>query len=101
MFLYSAVSSPLDYSITLPIVYIARYSFIQLSEPGCHGENENAQVTKQQQRGFERRLSGLRVRHSTTELPRSTQSRIPCQINELLMFVDEYIELHIYCNYLI
>ena len=33
-----------DYSPTFPS--ITRYSFIQLSELGCHGENENAQTSK-------------------------------------------------------
>ena len=33
-----------DYSLTFPPLFIARYSFIQLNELGCHGENENAQT---------------------------------------------------------
>ena len=74
MFLYSAVSSPLDrskrftfhpladlfiptptshaaipredYSLTFPPLSTARYSFMQLSELGHLGENENAQTLK-------------------------------------------------------
>ena len=34
-------------------LYIAKYSFIQLSELGHRGENENAKASKQQQGGFE------------------------------------------------
>ena len=48
------------------------YSFIQLSELGRRGENENARSLKQHQRGFEARLSRLRVWHSTAELRRFT-----------------------------
>ena len=55
---------------------IGRYLFIQLSELS-HGENENARALKQQQRGFEPGISRLRVRHSTTELPRSTKFSRP------------------------
>ena len=36
-----------------------------MSELGCHGANKNAQASKQQQRGFESRLSRLRFRHFT------------------------------------
>ncbi len=52
-----------DYSLTFPPLSIARYSFIQLTELGRRGENENAQTLKQQQRGFEDEpeLSELRV----------------------------------------
>ena len=39
---------------------------------GISGENKNIQSSKQQQRRFEPRLSWLRVRHSTAELPCST-----------------------------
>ena len=76
--LYSAVSSPVDrskrftlrpcsfrhqvgvstsgdYSITFPPLSIARYSFIQLSELGHRGENENAQ-------NFETVAKGIRTR---------------------------------------
>ena len=35
-----------DYSLTFPPLPIARYSFIQLSELGRHGENKNAQSSK-------------------------------------------------------
>ena len=52
---------------------LPRYSFIQLSELGHNGENENAQSSKRQQSGFEPGLSRLRVRHSTTVLMRSTE----------------------------
>ena len=53
MFLYSAVSSPLDCSKSFTLHHLAdplsidRYSFIQLSELGCHGLNENNQASKQ------------------------------------------------------
>ena len=62
-----------DYSLTCPpLTYtIVRYSFTQLSQLGRREENENAQTSKRYQRGFEPGLSRLRVRHSTTELPRS------------------------------
>ena len=36
--------------------FLARYLFIQQSELGLCVENENAQDSKQQQAGFERRL---------------------------------------------
>ena len=36
-----------DYSLTSPPPFIARYSFIQLSQLGHRGENENAQTLKQ------------------------------------------------------
>ena len=42
-----------DYSLTFPPLCIARYSFIQLSELGCPGENENAQTLKWYQRGIQ------------------------------------------------
>ena len=61
-----------DYSLAYPPLSIARYSFIQLSRLRRREEKENAQTSKQYQRGFEPGLSRLRVRHSTTELPRST-----------------------------
>ena len=35
-----------DYSLTFPPPSLARYSFIQLSDLGHHGENENAQSSK-------------------------------------------------------
>ena len=63
-----------DYSLTCPPLSIARYSFIQLSRLRRREENENAQTSKLYQRGFEPRLSRLRVRHSTTELARSTST---------------------------
>ena len=49
----------------LSLSIIAMYSFIQLNEVRRHGENKNAQALKQQQSGFEHRVSRLRVRHST------------------------------------
>ena len=60
-----------DYSLTFPPLSIARYSFIQLSRLRRREVKENAQTSKRYQRGFEPGLSRLRVRHSTTELPRS------------------------------
>ena len=62
-----------DYSLTFPPLSIARYSFIQLSRLRRREVKENAQTSKRYQRGFEPGLSRLRVRHSTTELPRSKQ----------------------------
>ena len=61
-----------DYSLTFPPLSIARYSFIQLSRLMRREVKENAQTSKRYQRGFEPGLSRLRVRHSTTEPPRST-----------------------------
>ena len=61
-----------DYSLTFTPLSITRYSFIQLSELERREEKENAHISKRYQRGFEPGLSRLRVRHSTTELPRST-----------------------------
>ena len=47
-----------DYSHIFPPLSIARYSFIiQLSELVHRRDNENAHASKQQQRGFEPRLS--------------------------------------------
>ena len=60
------------YSLTFPLLSIARYSFIQLNELGHCGEIENAQASKRWQKGFEPGISRLRVRHSTAELSRST-----------------------------
>ena len=48
-----------DYSLPQPS--IARYSLIQLSEPGHRGENENTQASNP---------ARLRVRYPTAELPR-------------------------------
>ena len=64
-----------DYSLTFPPLSIARYSFIQLSRLRRREVKENAQTSKRYQRGFEPGLSRLRVRHSTTEPPRSTKTR--------------------------
>ena len=61
-----------NYSLTFPPLSIARYSFIQLSRLRRREVKENAQTSKRYQRGFEPGLSRLRVRHSTTEPPRST-----------------------------
>ena len=61
-----------DYSLTFPPLSIARYSFIQLSRLRRREVKENAQTSKRYQRGFEPGISRLRVRHSTTEPPRST-----------------------------
>ena len=55
-FFHAAITRE-DYSFTFQPLSIARYSFRQLSELGCHGENENAQALKQWQRGFEPGLS--------------------------------------------
>ena len=65
-----------DYSLTCPPLSIARYSFIQLSRLRRREVKENAHTFKRYQRGFEPGLSRLRVRHSTAELPRSTQHLI-------------------------
>ena len=61
-----------DYSLTFPPLSIARYSITQLSRLRRREVKENAQTSKRYQRGFEPGLSRLRVRHSTTEPPRST-----------------------------
>ena len=50
-----------DYSLTSPPLYIAWYSFIQLTELGRRGENGNAQTSKWLQRRFETEVSRLRV----------------------------------------
>ena len=72
-----------DYSLTFPPLSIARYSFIQLSRLRRHEVKENAQTSKRYQRGFEPGLSRLRVRHSTTEPPRSTlcTSKLICSVS--------------------
>ena len=58
-----------------PPLSIARFSFIQLSELGHRGENENSEASKQrQQRGFEPMIPQFRVWHSTAELPPSIYS---------------------------
>ena len=46
---------------------------ILLSQLRRREVKENAQTSKRLKRGFEPGLSRLRVRHSTTELPRSTR----------------------------
>ena len=50
------------------------YSQVQPSRLRRREENENAQTSKRWQRGFEPGLFRLRVRHSTTELPLSTNT---------------------------
>ena len=72
-----------DYSLTFPPLSIARYSFIQLSRLRRREVKENAQTSKRYQRGFEPGLSRLRVRHSTTEPPRSTlcTSKLICSVS--------------------
>ena len=53
------------YSLTLPPLLFARYSFIQLSELGHRGENKNDQSSKRKQMGLEPGLFPFRGRHST------------------------------------
>ena len=60
-------------SLTYPPLSIARYSFIQLSEQGrLWSERKMPNLRNGSKGGFEPGLSRLRVRHSTTELLRST-----------------------------
>ena len=63
-----------DYSLTFPPLSVARYSFIQLSELGRHGENENDQTSKRWIKrwggGIKAGLTWLPVWHSAAELPR-------------------------------
>ena len=73
-----------DYSFTFPPLSIARYSFIQLSRLRRREVKENAQTSKRYQRGFEPGLSRLRVRHSTTEPPRSTIHLLHCVMASFL-----------------
>ena len=64
-------------SLTFPALSIARYSFIQLSQLGrqsLNGGNENGHLRNGNKGGFEPRLTWLRVRHSTTELPCPTEA---------------------------
>ena len=77
-----------DYLQTFPPLYIAIYSFMYMSELGHRGENENAQTLKQQQRGFETKLSQLRVQYSTAELLHSTTELLHSTA-ELLHSTDE------------
>ena len=72
-----------DYSLTFQPLSIARYSFIQLSRLRRREMKENAQTSKRYQRGFEPGLSRLRVRHSTTEPPRSAKQLHVSQYNTL------------------
>ena len=63
-------------SLTFPTLSIARYSFIQLSRLGRQWRERKYQIFETvAKRDFEPGLSRLRVRHSTTELPRSMQER--------------------------
>ena len=48
-----------DYSLKIPPLSIARYSFIQPSELERHGEHEHAQSSKQQQRGIRTHVLSL------------------------------------------
>ena len=48
-------------------------SCVQLSRLRRREENENAQTSKREQRGLEIGLTRMRVRHSTTKLPRCTR----------------------------
>ena len=61
-------------------VYTQVHSFIQLSELGHLGENENVKASKKQQRGFEPAGSRLRARYSTAEQPRSTKNTTKTRI---------------------
>ena len=65
-----------DWSLTFPPMSRARYSFIQLSELGRHGENENAQTSKRYKSGFEPGRSRSRVRHSIAELHMQSTTEI-------------------------
>ena len=85
-----------DYSLTFPPLSIARYSFIQLSRLRRREVKENAQTSKRYQRGFEPGLSRLRVRHSTTEPPRSTRLQsFKLFDKDFHSFTPDYIERHI------
>ena len=58
-------------SLTFPPLSIARYSFIQLIEQGRQWRERKCPIFETVTEGFEPGLTWLRVRHSTTELPRS------------------------------
>ena len=73
-FSHVAINAQILFTHMFQPMSVGRYSFIQLIELGHHGEKENVQTTKWQQRGFELRLSRLKVRRSTAELPGSTDS---------------------------
>ena len=51
---------------------VLTYTAVHLSELGRRGENENAQASKTASQRIQTELSRLRVRTSTSELPRST-----------------------------
>ena len=80
-----------DYLQTFTPLYIATYSFMYMSELGHRGENENAQTLKQQQRGFETKLSQLRVQYSTAELLHSTAELLHSTA-ELLHYTAELLQ---------
>ena len=61
-----------DFPLTFPPLSIDRYTFIQLSEQGHRGEDENTKALTQQQTGFEPKVFRLRVQRSTTVLLHST-----------------------------
>ncbi len=60
-------------SLTCPTLFIAKYSFIQLSQLGVNGEKAIPNLRNGSKGGLEPRLTWLRVRYSTTKLPRSTK----------------------------
>ena len=75
-----------EYSLTFPTLLYGQalvYTAEQLSELGGRGENENTQTLKRQQRKFKSRLSRLRVRSSTAEIPCSSVN-----VNNLL--IDDF-----------
>ena len=58
-------------SLTFPPLFIARYSFIQLSQLEHQWRERKCPIFETVAKGgFEPGVSSLRVRHSTTELPR-------------------------------
>ena len=61
------------FSLTFPPLSRTKYSFVQLSQLGHRGDNENVQASKWQQRGFEPGLSRffLRVPSRTTHMSRA------------------------------
>ena len=63
-------------TIIFPPLSIARNSVTQLSKLRCREVNENAQVSKRQQKRFEPGLSRLRVWHSTAEIKMTHDKRI-------------------------
>ena len=61
-----------DYSFKFPLLFIARYSFLQPSELWRRGEVKKTPSFEAAERGFEHRFSRLRIRHSTAEIPCSS-----------------------------